>query len=96
MISIRRRKRVCLFGLSADPPTGDCGHRGIVSHLANMDKFDEIRVLPVYNHMLTSKRGKQIAFDHRVNMCRISFGDIPKVVISKAECDCCEQKAKAL
>ena len=46
----RARKQVCLFGLSADPPTGDSGHTGIVKALAAMDEFDEIRVLPVYRH----------------------------------------------
>ena len=44
------RKQVCLFGLSGDPPTGDCGHRGIATHLANMEEFDEVRILPVYSH----------------------------------------------
>jgi nicotinic acid mononucleotide adenylyltransferase len=45
------RKRVCLFGTSADPPTGHGGHLGIVTHLASMEEFDEVRVLPVYSHM---------------------------------------------
>jgi len=45
-----KRKQVCLFGLSADPPTGQGGHLGIVQHLASMG-FDEVRVLPVYRHM---------------------------------------------
>ena len=45
------RKRVCLFGTSADPPTGHGGHFGIVTHLASMESLDEVRVLPVYRHM---------------------------------------------
>jgi hypothetical protein len=53
------RKRTCLFGTSADPPTGTGGHLGIVTHLASMESnnnsgdclFDEVRVLPVYSHM---------------------------------------------
>ena len=54
-------KRVCLFGLSANPPTGNGGHIGIVKALSALrlhpqqensrEKFDEIRVLPVYKHM---------------------------------------------
>jgi nicotinic acid mononucleotide adenylyltransferase len=49
-----RRKRVCLFGLSADPPTGHGGHLGIVTHLASMDDlFDQVRILPVYRHMFS-------------------------------------------
>ncbi len=50
-----RRRRVCLFGTSADPPTGEGGHLGIVRHLASSSSpscdFDEVRVLPVYRHM---------------------------------------------
>ena len=47
----QRKRRVCLFGLSADPPTGHGGHLGIVTHLASMQMFDQIRVMPVYSHM---------------------------------------------
>jgi ATP-binding cassette subfamily B (MDR/TAP) protein 1 len=47
------RKKVCLFGLSADPPTGTGGHVGIVQKLASLPNFDEIRVLPVYRHTFT-------------------------------------------
>jgi nicotinic acid mononucleotide adenylyltransferase len=50
-----RRRKVCLFGTSADPPTGEGGHLGIVRHLAYSSSssfdFDEVRVLPVYRHM---------------------------------------------
>jgi len=49
----KKRTRVCLFGLSADPPTGNGGHLGIVTHLASMEMFDQIRVLPVYTHMFS-------------------------------------------
>lgn len=53
-------KRICLFGTSANPPTGSGGHAGIVQYLASMTSeenhasslvFHEIRVLPVYKHM---------------------------------------------
>ena len=50
IMSRQIRKRVCLFGTSADPPTGAGGHLGIARHLASMD-FDEVRILPVYSHM---------------------------------------------
>jgi hypothetical protein len=45
-----RRRTVCLFGLSADPPTGAQGHVGIVRALQQMNEWDEIWVLPVYRH----------------------------------------------
>ena len=43
-------RRVCLFGLSADPPTGTAGHMGIARMLSALNNFDEVRVLPVYRH----------------------------------------------
>lgn len=49
----KTNKRVCLFGLSADPPTGQGGHLGIVAHLASMEMFDQVHVLPVYSHMFS-------------------------------------------
>ena len=36
---------VCLFGLSASPPTGLLGHGGIVKHLVGLKQFDEVREL---------------------------------------------------
>lgn len=53
-------RRVCLFGTSANPPTGEGGHTGIITHLSSLElksgeneqqTFDEVRVLPVYKHM---------------------------------------------
>lgn len=44
------RTKICLFGLSADPPTGYGGHVGIVQALKQMEEWDEIWVLPVYRH----------------------------------------------
>ena len=55
-----KKRQICLFGLSANPPTGKSGHVGIVSYLSEIKsgddesetrRFDEIRVLPVYKHM---------------------------------------------
>jgi hypothetical protein len=37
----RRRRRVCLFGLSADPPTGVGGHYSIVQALCTLRRQDE-------------------------------------------------------
>ena len=33
---------VCIFGLSANPPTGKFGHQGIVKMLVDSGKFDEV------------------------------------------------------
>ena len=73
-----RRRQVCLFGLSADPPTGRGGHLGIVNYLASSSSsssfsFDEVRILPVYRHMYSTKRNNQTPFHHRVHMCKLNF-----------------------
>lgn len=65
-------KRVAVFGLSGDPPTGDAGHKGIVRELASA--FDEVWVLPVYQHPYESKSGLS-PFEERVEMCRRAFSN---------------------
>jgi nicotinic acid mononucleotide adenylyltransferase len=67
------RRRIALFGLSANPPTGLLGHQGIVRILAHQGLFDEIWVLPVFQHIYSSKRELLIDFDHRVRMCELLF-----------------------
>ncbi|ETI45170.1 nicotinate (nicotinamide) nucleotide adenylyltransferase [Phytophthora nicotianae P1569] len=63
-------REVLLFGLSANPPTGPRGHMGVVKHCRDM--YDEIWLLPVYQHIYSSKR--QLApFEHRVAMCRLAL-----------------------
>jgi hypothetical protein len=62
------KRRICLFGLSADPPTGTGGHGGIVQTLSSLATgtdggLDEIRVLPVYRHTYAvgnSRRGSSL------------------------------------
>ena len=51
---------------------GDSGHVGIVRALVQTGRFNEIWVLPVYQHMYSSKRNLE-AYDHRMEMCRLSF-----------------------
>jgi nicotinic acid mononucleotide adenylyltransferase len=50
MSETKKQQKICLFGLSADPVTGEQGHVGIVKELVRLDCFDEIWVLPVYKH----------------------------------------------
>ena len=64
--------RVCVYGLSANPPTGEGGHATIVAHLRRM--FDEVWVLPVYRHAFESK-SNLAPYDHRVRMCELAFDD---------------------
>ena len=59
---VQRRRRICLFGTSGDPPTGDGGHATIVRTLSSLTipisdpesslyYFDQVWVLPVFQHM---------------------------------------------
>ena len=65
-------KSVCIFGLSANPPTGLLGHQGIVKLLVSLGKYDEIWVCPVFHHAFPSKRNLA-PFEDRLEMCRIAF-----------------------
>lgn len=65
-------KRIAIYGLSANPPT--IAHRNIIAHLCSQRLFDEIWVLPVYQHIFDSKRGLE-SYEHRVAMCEISLTD---------------------
>ena len=99
----QRRPQVCLFGLSADPPTGIGGHWGIAQYLATSSElsFDEVRILPVYRHMYSNKRNNQMPFHHRVQLCKLLFengnnnSNNNKVVVSEAERICFERHSQA-
>lgn len=89
------KRHVCLFGTSANPPTGIGGHLGIVKELAKLNKFDEIRVLPVYRHMFAEKRRSiQASFVDRMKMCQLNFKGIPNVTVSDDEEKCFHWVAK--
>jgi nicotinic acid mononucleotide adenylyltransferase len=74
-------KRVAIFGLSANPPTGDGGHRGVVRYLVETGHFDRILIMPVYQHIFTAKKA-MLPFDIRSDMCRLNFENL-----SVPECD---------
>ena len=80
-----RHRQVCLFGTSANPPTGEGGHQGIVRGLSRLEHLDEIRVLPVFQHTFSSKRSQLASFEHRMNLCQLAFAEFPKVTVSDAE-----------
>jgi len=64
------KSRIGIFGTSANPPTGDVGHCGLLRYMVSTGKFDEIWVLPVYIHMFAAKRNLE-SFEHRVAMCKL-------------------------
>lgn len=51
------KRKVCLFGLSADPPTNHQGHVGIIHALMQRNEWDEIWILPVYRHTYEVRSG---------------------------------------
>jgi nicotinic acid mononucleotide adenylyltransferase len=67
-------RKVALFGLSANPPTGHSGHLGIVRFLVQTELFDEVWVLPVFQHMFAAKKSME-PFHHRVAMCKLCMSD---------------------
>ena len=77
-------KRIIIFGLSANPPTGLGGHAGIVRWAAKDARLqpwggagaDEVWVLPVYRHAFAAKR-QMASFDHRLAMARLAFESLP-------------------
>ena len=73
-VSELKGRKIALFGLSANPPTGHSGHLGIVRFLAQTGLFDEVWALPVYQHMFAAKRSME-PFEHRVAMSKICFDD---------------------
>jgi len=82
-----------LFGTSANPPTGEGGHRSILRWLAHAQlpevdgrSVDEIWVLPVRHHVFAEK-GDMPAFHHRVAMARLAFVDLPKVRVLPLEAE---------
>ncbi len=64
--------KVAIFGISANPPTGENGHSGVVKYLVQTHIFKEIWVLPVYEHIY-SEKNKLAPFEDRVNMCKLSM-----------------------
>ncbi len=90
-----KARTVMLFGLSANPPTHMGGHAGIVSwgaenlkaDLPNDEKpelarenvaMDEVWVMPVFKHLFSSK-SNLVDFDHRFNMAKLAFENLPGI-----------------
>eukprot|EP01038_Epipyxis_sp_PR26KG_P011043 gene11043-14827_t len=65
-------KKIAVFGLSANPPTGENGHGGIVKFLVQNHQFDEVWVMPVFHHVYSSKRNL-LPFEDRMRMCQECF-----------------------
>lgn len=80
------KKKVILLGLSGNPPTGDSGHRGIVRAIEKLYSYDEIWILPVYQHTFNSKRNL-LPFEIRMRLCELNFGDFKNCKVLPIERD---------
>eukprot|EP00547_Thalassionema_nitzschioides_P008070 CAMPEP_0194225398 /NCGR_PEP_ID=MMETSP0156-20130528/39524_1 /TAXON_ID=33649 /ORGANISM="Thalassionema nitzschioides, Strain L26-B" /LENGTH=224 /DNA_ID=CAMNT_0038957325 /DNA_START=22 /DNA_END=698 /DNA_ORIENTATION=+ len=89
----QRRRQICLFGTSADPPTGEGGHVGIVRALSKL-AFDEVRVLPVYQHMFSNKAPTTSPIRNSHGHVPVGVSGIPKVTVSGDEKRCFELLAQ--
>jgi nicotinic acid mononucleotide adenylyltransferase len=100
---------VALFGLSADPPTGEGGHAGIVRWCATTlvlpargaepeRPIDEVWVLPVYRHMFRDK-AELTPYEHRLAMARLAFEKLgslrARVRVLELERTLFEERARA-
>jgi nicotinate-nucleotide adenylyltransferase len=73
-------RKIVLFGGSFNPP--HWGHIFSVCKVAQLGEFDQIFVVPVYEHAY----GKELVnFDNRLHMCQLAFGWIPGVEVSDIE-----------
>jgi len=76
--SFRRRgsAAVAVYGMSADPPTDVGGHGSVVRALVKTGSFDEILIVPVYEHAFAHKRENMrgtASYEARCDMCALAF-----------------------
>src|SRR5690242_15636761 len=77
-MSASDRKRVLIFGTSANPPTGRGGHTEIVRDAST---HDEVWVLPVYRHAYADK--DLAPYADRLAMAHLAFDPIPNVFVKE-------------
>lgn len=72
--------KIGVFGGSFDPP--HLSHVAICSFSLAMTDVDEIIVVPCFEHALAKDL---TAFDHRLRMCELAFGDLRRTTVSAVE-----------
>jgi nicotinate (nicotinamide) nucleotide adenylyltransferase len=88
-----KNKKVLLFGLSGNPPTGESGHRGIIRYIEKSKLYDEIWILPVYEHTYNSKKNL-LSYETRIELCRLNFNDFRSCKVLRIEEDLFEYYKK--
>ena len=81
-------KKIGVMGGSFNPP--HMGHVLAVTYTAMAGGFDEVLVIPTYVHPVKRPSvhpvdNVDISFYHRMKMCQMAFGHIPKVIIDTLE-----------
>jgi len=73
--------KLAIFGGSFDPP--HVGHVLAVHYVLLTDSVDQVYVVPCARHAFNKE---SVAFEHRMEMCRLAFREIgDKVVVSDIE-----------
>lgn len=72
--------KIAVFGGSFDPP--HIAHVLAVTYVAFTSDFDQVLVIPTYNH---PNKSNLTDFYHRVRMCQLAFGHIPNLIIDTIE-----------
>lgn len=74
--------RIAMFGGSFNPVHN--GHTGLVERMVREFSLDKVYVIPTF-HTPLKDNSHMITPVHRLNMCRLAFGFMDKVVVSDLE-----------
>lgn len=74
--------RIAMFGGSFNPV--HIGHKALVNRMIEEFSLDTVYVIPTYCTPLKDNT-PMITPQHRLNMCKLTFADVPKVTVSDAE-----------
>ena len=72
--------RLGVYGGSFDPP--HFGHVGAAEYLLRHRLVERLLVLPVFEHAFQKD---MLAFDERLELCRLAFSHLPEVEVSDLE-----------
>ncbi len=80
------KKKIALFGGSFNPVHS--GHIRLVENIAKAEKLDRVIVMPTnISPFKAGKNGYIADAEHRLNMCRLAFENLPYAEISTYETD---------
>ncbi|WP_437592612.1 nicotinate (nicotinamide) nucleotide adenylyltransferase [Sorangium sp. So ce1000] len=75
-------RRVAIFGGSFNPP--HVAHVLAATYALSVAPIDEVLVVPVYRHPFSKEL---VPFEHRLAMCHLALGWLPRVSVSPVERD---------